>query len=64
MSKAAEELTKKGFYVIRTGSMQKENIKSDNPMIIDYAFSKFKSDFGDIFENLVKFSNFFKVYKL
>ena len=49
MSKAAEELTKKGFYVIRTGSIQKENIKSDNPMIIDYAFSKFKSDFGDIF---------------
>ena len=47
--KAAEELTKKGYYVIRIGSLQKENIKSDNPMIIDYAFSKFKSDFGDIF---------------
>ena len=49
MSKAAEELTKKGYYVIRIGSIQKENIKSDNPMIIDYAFSKFRSDFGDIF---------------
>ena len=51
MSKAAEELTKKDYYVIRIGSIQKENIKSDNPMIIDYAFSKFKSDFGDIFIN-------------
>lgn len=49
MSQAAEELTKRGYYVVRVGSVQKEKMKSDNPMIIDYSSSRFRSDFGDIF---------------
>ena len=49
MLKAAEELTKKGYYIVRVGSSQKEKMESENPMIIDYSLSKFRSDFGDIF---------------
>ncbi len=46
---AAENLTKRGYYVLRMGSMNKEKLISNNKKIIDYSFSKFRSDFMDIF---------------
>ena len=46
---AAEELTKLGFYVFRMGKICKKKINSKNKMIIDYAFSKNKNDFLDIY---------------
>ena len=46
---AAEELTKRGYYVFRMGSKVKKKIISDNPMIIDYANSSMRSDFLDIY---------------
>ena len=45
---AAEELTKKGYYVFRIGVVAEKKFKSDNPKIIDYA-TRFRSDFGDIY---------------
>ena len=45
---AAEELTKKGYYVFRMGVYVKE-FKSNNPKIIDYVNSDLKSDFMDVF---------------
>ena len=38
---AAEELTKKGYYVFRMGVVADKLFKSDNPKIIDYAKFKF-----------------------
>lgn len=48
--KAAEELSKRNYYVFRMGKFQdgKFEIKGNNK-IIDYANCKFKSDFLDIF---------------
>lgn len=46
---AAEELTKRGYYVLRMGKFNKKKLVSNNPMIIDYSFSEFRSDFMDIF---------------
>ena len=46
---AAEELTKLGFHVFRMGKICKKKFNSKNKMIIDYAFSKNKSDFLDIY---------------
>jgi|TARA_B110000116_G_C16781299_1_gene558498 putative glycosyltransferase (TIGR04372 family) len=46
---AAEELTKLGYYVFRMGKISKKKIISKNEKIIDYSFSKYKSDFLDIF---------------
>ena len=45
---AAEWLTKQGVFVLRMGQITSEKIKSDNPMIIDYA-NLYRSDFGDVF---------------
>ena len=46
---AAEELTLRGYYVFRMGSNVKKPLKSSNPKIIDYANSKIRSDFMDIY---------------
>lgn len=45
---AAEELTRRGYYVLRMGAIVREPLKRSNPMIIDYA-SGFRTDFLDIY---------------
>jgi putative glycosyltransferase (TIGR04372 family) len=45
---AAEELTKKGYYLIRMGAAVAEPLKTNNPKIIDYA-TKYRTDFMDIY---------------
>jgi len=45
---AAEELTKRGYYVIRMGAQVLEPLKTNNPKIIDYA-NTHRSDFMDIY---------------
>jgi putative glycosyltransferase (TIGR04372 family) len=47
--KAAEELTKLGYYVVRMGAIVKDKIKSINPKIIDYASCGKRSEFLDIY---------------
>ena len=46
---AAEELTKRGYYVFRMGKKVLKPLKSSNFKIIDYANSNLRSDFLDIF---------------
>ncbi|MDC3288506.1 TIGR04372 family glycosyltransferase, partial [Candidatus Pelagibacter sp.] len=46
---AAEELTKRGYFVLRMGLHNKEKLMTTNPMIIDYSFSEFRSDLMDIY---------------
>lgn len=46
---AAEELTKKGYYVFRMGVYAEKKFKTNNPKIIDYVNSDLKSDFMDVF---------------
>jgi len=47
---AANELTKKGYYVFRMGSKVNKKFNTyNNKMIIDYANSNFRTDFMDIF---------------
>ncbi len=46
---AAEELTKRGYYVIRMGALVKEAMNVSNPKIIDYAMSGKRTDFMDIY---------------
>jgi len=46
---AAEELASNGYYVIRMGTKVNTEIKSNNPMIIDYAVNAMRSDFLDIY---------------
>jgi len=45
---AAEELTKRGYYVLRMGAIVKNPLDTLNPMVIDYA-TKFQTDFLDIY---------------
>jgi len=45
---AAEELARRGFYVIRMGAEVNEALQTTNPMIVDYATSA-RSDFMDVF---------------
>jgi putative glycosyltransferase (TIGR04372 family) len=45
---AALALAKKGYWVFRMGKIVHEPFKSDHPHILDYANSKFRSDFLDI----------------
>jgi putative glycosyltransferase (TIGR04372 family) len=49
MISAAEELTKRGYYVLRMGSVVTEVLNADNPMIIDYSNHPLRSDFADIY---------------
>ena len=46
---AAEELANRGYYVFRMGVKVKKPLNSSNPKIIDYANSKLRSDFMDIY---------------
>ena len=46
---AAEELTRRGYYVFRMGAIVDKPFLSQNPMIIDYAFNGMRSEFLDIF---------------
>jgi len=45
---AAEEMTQRGYYVIRMGAVIKDALNTTNPKIIDYA-KNHRSDFLDIF---------------
>ena len=45
---ALNYFTRKGYYVIRMGKGEDHPIKIKNDKIIDYSFSKFRSDFLDI----------------
>jgi putative glycosyltransferase (TIGR04372 family) len=49
MIAAAEELTKRGYYVLRMGSVVTEALNVNNPMIIDYSSHPLRSDFADIY---------------
>jgi putative glycosyltransferase (TIGR04372 family) len=49
MVSAAEELSRRGYYVVRVGSIVAEAINSANPRVIDYANSPLQSDFMDIY---------------
>lgn len=46
---AMEYLANQGFTVIRMGRVGKQQVSSQNPKIIDYCFSDYKSDFADFF---------------
>lgn len=46
---AAQELTKRGYYVVRVGAVVKEAMNVNHPMIIDYAVNGTRSDFMDIY---------------
>ena len=46
---AAEELAIKGYYVFRMGVSVEKPFISNNPKIIDYANSNFRSDFMDVY---------------
>ena len=45
---AAEKLAKKGYWVIRMGKYVSDPLRSDHPRIVDYAMSKDRADFLDI----------------
>jgi len=45
---AAEELVRRGYFVIRMGAVVNETLQAAHPMIIDYA-TKARTDFMDIF---------------
>ncbi len=45
---AAEELTRRGYFVLRMGAVVREALNVENPMIIDYA-TKARSDLLDIY---------------
>jgi putative glycosyltransferase (TIGR04372 family) len=47
--KAAEFLTRQGYYVVRMGKHVQDRFDFGNPMVIDYANSPLRSDFGDIY---------------
>lgn len=47
--KAADALTKLGYYVIRMGALVSEAMDTKNPMVIDYAASGARTDFMDIY---------------
>ncbi len=46
---AAEELAKRGYYVIRMGAQVKDAINVTHPKIIDYAAKGLRTDFMDIY---------------
>ena len=46
---AAEELTKRCYFVLRMGAVVAEPLISTNPKIVDYASTPLRSDFADIF---------------
>jgi len=49
MKKAIEYFISKDYYVVRIGSLMSEKMNFKHEMFIDYPFSKFQSDFLDIY---------------
>jgi len=49
MKKAIEYFISKNYYVVRIGSLMREKLNFEHEMFIDYPFSKFQSDFLDIY---------------
>jgi len=49
MVSAAEELSRRGYYVVRVGSIVEEALTSPDPKIIDYANNPLRSEFLDIY---------------
>ncbi len=49
MMSAADELSRRGYYVVRVGSIVAEKLISNSTKVIDYASSTLRSDFGDIY---------------
>lgn len=45
---AAQELVKRGYFVLRMGALVQKPLVTDNPMIIDYAV-KYRSEFLDLY---------------
>lgn len=45
---AADEMTKRGYYMVRMGAVVKSPLNTNNPMIIDYA-TKGRTDFLDVY---------------
>ena len=53
---AIPEIINKGYYVVRMGSLQKERSRYTASNFVDYSFSKYRSNFGDLFlSNICKF---------
>jgi len=48
-AQTAKKLVDRGYYVLRMGSVVKEAMNVDHPMIIDYATNGMRSDFMDIY---------------
>lgn len=46
---AAEELARRGYFVVRMGAKVHKAMPSDNPKVIDYASNGARSDFMDIY---------------
>lgn len=46
---AAEELARRGYFVIRMGAKVREAIKTEHPKVIDYATNGMRTDFMDIY---------------
>lgn len=46
---AAEELTRKGYHVVRMGAVVSELMNTDNPKIIEYAARGFRTELLDIY---------------
>jgi len=46
---AAEEIANRGYFVVRMGAKVLDAIKSDHPMVIDYATNGMRNDFMDIY---------------
>jgi len=46
---AAEELARRNYYVIRMGSIVKDVMHTDNPMIIEYAHEGFRTELLDVY---------------
>ena len=46
---AAEEMTKRGNYAVRMGSIVEEPVNCSNPQVIDYATNGQRTDFNDIY---------------
>ena len=49
MIAAADELSSRGYYVVRMGSVVAERLISENTKVIDYASGALRSDFADIY---------------
>ncbi len=46
---AAQKLTEKGYFVVRMGATTETRLRSENKMIIDYAFYENRNEFLDIY---------------